>query len=330
MEDEFQLIAKLLQHRPPINEEVEVDVGDDAAVYRPSKEMSQVITCDTMVEGVHFIEQTMDPVDTGWKGIASNVSDIIAMGGIPKHAVISLAVPQDWTEKKLIRLYQGLGEATQHYGVTILGGDTVRSMKGLMVSITLVGEVEQGTSLRRSSARPGDILFVTGFIGASAAGLHILLREDAKEWRARFPSLIQAHQRPCPQIEAGRLIHRLGERAAANDVSDGLGREAREIAEASGVRLVIDRDQVPLSKDTVTYGAECGVDPFQWAFDGGEDYQLLATCPAQEWKDFQGCALAKGMTFTQIGWVEDGEAGVDCIIEGHRSPLTYTGYNHFA
>ncbi|SDX53952.1 thiamine-phosphate kinase [Marininema mesophilum] len=330
MKDEFDLIAKLLQKRPPVDKSVEVDVGDDAAVYRPGLGMSQVITCDTMVESVHFSEQTMAPEDIGWKGIASNVSDIVAMGGIPKHAVISLAAPEVWEEESLLRFYDGLGAGAKHFGVTILGGDTVRSMKGLVVTITLVGEVERDCSLRRSNARPGDIVFVTGPLGGSAAGLHLLLREDTSEWIVRYPSLVAFHQRPYPHIEAGRVLSTLGERVAANDVSDGLGREAREIAEASGVRLVIEPSLIPISPETVAYGAEIGVNPLQWAFDGGEDYQLVGTLPAQSWERLLHLAKEKEVSFTQIGWVEEGEVGVYCIDEGKRSLLSYKGYNHFA
>ncbi|MFC4075300.1 thiamine-phosphate kinase [Salinithrix halophila] len=330
MRDEFQLIRELLRHRPRPGNEVEVDVGDDAAVICPRSGMSLVVTCDTMMETVHFLPCTMAASDIGWKGMAANISDIAAMGGNPIGAVISLAAPEEWSDGQLAEVYRGLGEAAQRFGVSILGGDTVRSPKHLVLTITLLGEVEKGKALLRSSARPGDIVFVTGDLGSSAAGLHLLQREDAEEWQGCFSSLVQAHQRPIPRVDAGRLLLASGLVPACDDISDGLAQEASEIAEASGVRLVLEGERIPLAPDMRAYAWECGIDPLNWALSGGEDFQLLGTGSRDTWEALRERATACGIDLIPVGWVEAGTPGVDYVENGKRKPLTQKGYNHFA
>lgn len=328
--DEFGLIRQLLRRRSPVSSDtgVEVDAGDDAAVLRHRQGMSTVFTCDTMVETVHFLPQTMDAPAIGWKCLAANISDVAAMGGIPTYALVSLGVPERWKPSALEAIYEGMDQLARQHGVRLVGGDTVRSPRHLVVTIALMGEVEEGRALLRSSARAGDIVFVTGPVGASAAGLDWLLQTT--EWDSTpYPGLIAAHRRPQPQVEAGRWLVQCGVRIALNDISDGLAQEASDIAAASGVTVVLQKERIPLNEETRAYAREKQVDPVEWALFGGEDFQLTGTVSAREWERVYEGARKRGIELIPVGRVESGEARVDYVDEEGRRELTRRGYNHF-
>ncbi|MDR6227538.1 thiamine-phosphate kinase [Desmospora profundinema] len=329
--DEFTLIRRLLQHRitDPVDPRVEVDAGDDAAVLRGRKGMSTVVTCDTMVETIHFLPNTMDPFSIGWKCLTSNISDIAAMGGIPSYTFVSLAVADHWKPSALESLYQGMKALAEHYGVRLIGGDTVRSPHHLVVTLTLMGEVEEGRALLRSSAQPGDIFFVTGPLGASAAGLHLLLQSDQDGLSGDYPGLIEAHQRPHPQVDAGRWLLTSEARIALNDISDGLAQEAYDIAAASGVTVVLDGARLPLDDSIRSYAREVTHDPVDWALYGGEDFQLAGTVSRREWERVCRGAQDRGIRLIPVGWVEEGKPRVDYVDGEERRELTRRGFNHF-
>ncbi|WP_169713751.1 thiamine-phosphate kinase [Paludifilum halophilum] len=330
MNDEFSLIRSLLQHRVSGREKgVEVDAGDDAAVLN-RLQGSTVLTCDTMVETVHFLPETMEPWDIGWKCMTANISDVAAMGGRPTHALVSLAVPEGWSREELGPIYRGMEDASAPFDLRIVGGDTVSSPQHLVLTVVLLGEVEEGQALLRSSARPGDIVFVTGETGSSAAGLHLLKNRGFNSAAQRYPTLVKAHRQPVPRVDAGRWLLHSGWKPACNDVSDGLAREAWEIAEASGIRILLEREKVPLGEETVAYAREIGADPYYWALEGGEDFELLGTAPREAFLRGVREAEKKGIRLIEIGRVEEGPAGVDCKVNGQRREWTGRGYNHFA
>ncbi|SDD00229.1 thiamine-monophosphate kinase [Melghirimyces thermohalophilus] len=328
--DEFALIRFLLNKRGPAPAEVEVDAGDDAAVMKSEAGMSTIFACDTMVETVHFLPETMQPEDIGWKCMAANISDVAAMGGKPNYALVSLAVPETWKPEALKQLYTGMHEICRRFGTRVVGGDTVRSPQHLVVTISLMGSVESGRSLLRSTARPGDVLFVTGELGGSAAGLHLMLREDRHLWMERYPGLVKAHRRPLPDVKAGRWLLQTGCTVSCDDVSDGLAHEAWEIAEASGVRLVLDGARLPLAEEVRSYAREIGQDPLEWALSGGEDFHLVGTLPQADWPRLHREAGRVGIRLFAVGRVEEGVPGVDCIVDGHRRERVQKGYNHFS
>lgn len=328
MNDEFAFIRSLLHHRFTCSKQIEVDVGDDAAVIIPTPNQSLILTCDTMVETVHFLRETMSCQDIGWKLLASNVSDIAAMGGKPTFALCSLSIPAAWKTDEIQKIYQGLYELAAFTHVTLLGGDTVGTPGPLTLSLTLLGEVKQGQALRRSSARPGDIVFVSGTVGDSAAGLHLLLYHS--EWQTDYPSLIAAHRRPMPLLELGEWLVQSGYHPACDDISDGLAQEAREIANSSQMKMVIEQEKLPLSEEVLGLANRLGVDPYEWAWAGGEDYQLLGTIHPNGWDELQKVSQDKKWRVTAIGRVEAGESGVDIVQDGERMPLIRKGYNHFA
>lgn len=349
--DEFALIRML--NRPRGRSEtdrlpssgVAVGIGDDAAVLRPGEGTELVVSCDTMVDRVHFKPETMTDFDVGYKAMASSLSDLAAMGATPRWALIALAAPRSMPAERLEALYDGLYACADRYGTAIVGGDTTSSPFGLSVTVTVIGEAAPGRSLLRSRAKPGDAVFVTGPLGGSAAGLRAQLERGEpasppETLPERLRPLALAHRRPEPRIDAGRLLAGLapGLCGALNDISDGLASEAWEIAEASGVRLVLYGERIPLTDELREYAASVQADPLDFALYGGEDYELVGTVRPDFVKELAGLFEQAGMRIWIIGEVADVSAdgadsrsGVALI----RSPGTAAvaigkrGYNHF-
>lgn len=330
MQDEFSLIRSWLSKRPKPNRHIEVDVGDDAAVVHPLAGNSMVLTCDTMVETVHFKRETLSLQQIGRKLLAVNASDINAMGGIPVYALISVSAPAGWQEAELMQIYEGLYQYAEEIQVALIGGDTTSTPGPLTLSLTLAGEVEKGHALQRGTAKPGDLLFVTGTLGDSAAGLDVLMKtEPVTEWEK---ILVQAHQRPDPPLQIGSWLSSSPYYAqiSLDDISDGLAQEAWEIAEASGVSIVIEEEKIPLSPAVLQYAEKTGQNPSVWAWNGGEDFQLLGTIPPAGWEALVWEAKRRNWRITCIGKVESGGPSVEKIVDDQRLKVDKAGYNHFA
>lgn len=186
-------------------------IGDDAAVYRGSAEMNEVVCIDTMVEGVHFRQDTLSPFQIGKKALAINMSDLAAMGAIPRSYLVSIAVSPEWSEEKLTEIYRGMSALAKRYGMDLIGGDTVSARAGLTLTVTAIGQVEHGRMLLREYARPGDVVFVTGTVGRSAAGLNLLEKKGMEaDFSREEQALVLAHQEPTPQIKVGDFWRSLG------------------------------------------------------------------------------------------------------------------------
>ncbi|MBN6187700.1 thiamine-phosphate kinase [Aneurinibacillus sp. BA2021] len=333
--DEFGLISYLTsrQHMPAsLAGRIPVENGDDAAVVSGRAGYDFVVCCDTMVEDVHFKRQTMLPSDIGYKALASNISDVAAMGGLPLFYLVSLGLPRTWQEEELAQIYEGMAELASQYGMALIGGDTVAVPGPLTLTVTVLGEVEQKAALRRRSACPGDAVFVTGPVGDSAAGLHVLLQEGysvqqiPKEWSA----LTDRHRRPAPDVEAGRTLANSGFRIAANDISDGLASEAWEIAEASGVCLFLDEASIPLSEAARRLAEASGKRALDWACYGGEDYRLVGCVAAEHQEALSRSFAEKRLPLYWIGTVQAGRPGVWLRhTNGDSTPIPKKGYNHF-
>ncbi len=336
---------------------VVLGIGDDAAVVgTPPGEagggLEWLLAVDTMVETVHFSDATMEPEDIGWKALAANVSDIAAMGGVPRHALVSVSVPKAWEPARMRRLYDGFYACAEHYGVAVVGGDTTSSPLHLVVAVTVTGTVEAGKAIRRAGAMPGDAVFVTGAAGMAAAGLHALLAAAAgggagaaspAAAKGGTAALVQAHRRPAPSVRAARMLAARGTVTSLNDVSDGLASEAWEIAEASGVTIALRESGLPRSGSMTAYAHDCGLDPLEWILYGGEDYVLLGTVAAADAQAAKAELAEAGLPMFIIGEVEAGgpgvemfrdlEAGGDKRGSGRYSPVrervAKRGYNHF-
>lgn len=338
--DEFGLIRLLTSGRNRTAadpEGVAVGIGDDAAVLNGRVGFQWVVSCDTMVQDVHFKPETMTYAAIGFKAMASNISDLAAMGAEPRFAVIAVSIPSEVPSEAMQELYDGLYECAGRYGVAVVGGDTTGTPGGLTVTVTVIGEVETGRALLRSAAKPGDAVFVTGPLGRSAAGLHLLLKRGGSAYDLQgLPDqalpLVEAHQRPVPQVTAGRILSGSGLGRALNDISDGLASEAWEMAEASGCLLELDEAALTEADSLLTeYGAEAGTEPLDWILYGGEDYQLVGTCEAKDWEELDRQFAGAGLALIRIGCVREGEPGVQLRRKDGSGlvPVGKRGYNHF-
>jgi thiamine-monophosphate kinase len=270
---EFALIERLAGRVRNINaDEVVVGIGDDAAVWRSGSEYV-IATTDTMVEGVHFLAD-VPWEDVGWKALAVNVSDIAAMGGWPRYALVTLCLPPDTDVTAIEHLYDGLGTYARMCAIRVVGGDTVRA-NNVTITVTVIGRAEQSEGepllLRRDAAKVGDVIAVSGMLGDSAAGLR-RLREGA------LPSdqLAMRHLRPSARLAEGVLAVQTGIRCGT-DVSDGLLQDIGHICKRSGVGAVLNAAAIPLSEELRAAYPE---DALQLACTGGEDYELVLIGPA--------------------------------------------------
>lgn len=323
---EFGLINLLIDDVISDPSSVVVGIGDDAAVLLPTPRQLQLLTTDMLVEGVHFDLKTTTPWQLGYKAIAVNLSDIAAMGGNPKHAVISLALPKTIPLEFVENLYQGMKEICHEFKVNIVGGDTVSSPQGLIINVAVTGEVEPTNLVRRAGANPGDLVIVTGTLGNSGAGLALLQRGDWEEYDFAWP-LVTAHLTPRPQVKAGKMIAESGA-TSMNDISDGLASELNEIATASGVGVRVRSADIPLATELIQAGVVLNKPPLDYALYGGEDFQLVFTISPENFAVLKNAGI--NTRFTIVGEITDSHQEVLLIAEdGSSSVLEPKGYDHF-
>ena len=320
----LQLLARMVEEaglRPQDKgARLRLGIGDDAALW-DSPQATHLLTTDTLVQGIHFTQETTPWRDLGWKMMVANLSDVAAMGGTPRYAVVTLGLPPDTQVIDVEELYHGMLEACRRYPTGIVGGDVVRSPVPF-VTVALTG-VCSGPPLTRSAARRGDAIAVTGPLGSSAGGLEVLLQHlqvpaDPRE------HLVQAHRRPHPCLEEGQILGALGIRCAM-DISDGLIDDLSKLCQASGVaaRLVIDHVPVhPLLQEAFPQ------DYLRLALHGGEDYQLLFTGPP--------ATVTKALTrlpqgAQTIGEILAGEPGRVMLVDGAGREVATpgAGWDHF-
>ena len=323
---EFGLIDLIKQDTINDHGSVVVGIGDDAAVLLPTPRQLLLMTTDMLVESVHFDLTTTTPWQLGYKAIAVNLSDIAAMGGVPRHAVVSVALPRATAADFVVNLYQGMKEICREFNVNIVGGDTVSSPQGVVINVAVTGEVAPVHLVRRSGAQVGDIVAVTGCLGNSAAGLELLAESGWEEYEFAWP-LVTAHLSPRPQVKTGAVLAAAGA-TSMDDVSDGLASEAHEIATASGVGIKLYAQQIPLAAELQAAAGKLRKQVIDYALYGGEDFQLLFTMEPRRYEEL---LLAQPqLQVCKIGEVVDAEQGVTLVDEaGGVQVLEARGYNHF-
>ncbi|MEW6524244.1 MAG: thiamine-phosphate kinase [Bacillota bacterium] len=304
-------------------------IGDDAAVLTCPARRQLLASTDMLVESVHFDLGFTSPRQLGKKAMAVNLSDIAAMGGRPMYALIALGLANDTALELVDGLYQGLQEEASRWDVFIVGGDTVRSPGGLTISVTVLGHVTRGRAVPRGGARPGDLVVVTGDLGASAAGLATFTRPGATVEAKALDYVRSRHLEPVPRLREGELLARHGA-SSMIDVSDGLANELNHLSRLGAVSLVVDAAAVPVAPATRAVAQALGVDPLSWALTGGEDYELLFTVSPGDFHRLARAVQAK--TATPLAVVGQVEAGTGCYLlyGGRRQPLQATAYDHFA
>lgn len=322
--DEFDLIRRITP-KETHQRSLVMGIGDDASVYQPHSHCEEVVCVDTMVEHVHFRFDFSTPFEVGFKALAVNISDIAAMGGTPKYYLVSIAIPPHGDEAIVAAFYEGMKALADRYHMDLIGGDTVATRSDFVITVTVIGEIPKGTACYRHSAQTGDVVFVTGELGSSAAGLSLLMNEVNAEHSIDTAFFLERHKMPQPHIAAG-LICSSFPRVTLNDVSDGLASELNEIAEASRVTLEIEADQLPKHPHLPLLHKEW----LEWVLFGGEDFVLTGTIPETDWKRFEMQCKKDHIQVTRIGQVKDDRAS-SVILKDHdqQTILMKKGYNHF-
>ncbi len=298
-----------------------IGIGDDAAAWRGNASI-QLATVDTMVQNVHFSLKTTTWQELGWKSIAINLSDIAAMGGAPKYALVALALPEDTPVEGVTKIYEGMIEAARQYRLAIVGGNISRAPE-ISVTITVLGSSLNSEILRRATARPGDIIAVTGYLGSAGGGREMLIKKlKFKPAAAKY--LRDAFLHPVPRIAEGQAMVRHGITTAI-DISDGLLADLRHIGEASRVGARVEIDRLPIHE---TVKASFGEKAVELALAGGEDYELLFTGRAEAVERVQeeiSCPV------TRIGEITAGEPGKIDLRDARGNPVKTgkTGWSHF-
>jgi len=298
-----------------------VGIGDDAAAWHGDASI-QLATVDSLVQDVHFSLNTTPWKELGWKALAVNLSDIAAMGGVPRYALVSLSLP-DYTEvEDVAALYKGMIELAQQFEVAIIGGDTSRAPV-VSITITVLGSTKNGHILARSAARPGDKIAVTGYLGAAAAGLEMLANQLQFDPEAT-DYLRDAFLRPLPRVAEGQLLIKQGVETAI-DISDGLVSDLSHICKASQVSARVEVDRLPVHP---IVEANFGDKSLELALSGGEDYELLFTAPAGVIDKIKGEAACP---VTVIGEISgDKTGGITLVdIKGNPCNLPKAGWEHF-
>jgi thiamine-monophosphate kinase len=327
---EFGLIARiddLLKREGVQSPGVSLGIGDDTASFKAKPGYEVLVTCDCVVEGRHFLSRHISAMDLGRRSMMLNISDIGAMGGHPLYALISLGLKNETLVKDIEDLYRGFLLELNPFGASIIGGNLTKSGDGIFIDITLIGEVEEGRAVRRSGARPGDVILVTGYPGQSAAGLQLLLQSLASEDHP----LVRAYNKPSHRAREGRAVALTGCATAMIDTSDGFLGDLGHICEKSGVGVLLNQEKFPISDELREAAKILKKEPRDFFLGDSDDYQLIITCGAQDVERIRSSiALTYEGPVTQVGEVTAPETGLRLLLtDGSEQRLSAKGWDHF-
>lgn len=310
---EFALIDRIKNKIKIHSKDVIVGIGDDAAVLSYDKNSYLLFTTDMLVENDHFSLKYSTPKQIGMKAIEQNVSDIAAMGGLPKFALVSLALPDSINIGFVDNLYDGINQSSKKYKISIVGGNITHSRE-IVINVALIGFAEKKYLALRSGAKANDLVFCSGDVGKSTAGLE-LLRNNLKG------NSIKKHLEPRCRLDLARKLAKIGI-SSMIDVSDGVASEVRHICKQSNVGAIIHADKIPISKDTIIDAEKVGKTALDFALYGGEDFELVFTANKSKLKQL------KKYDVTLIGEIVDKKKGIKLIKNGKKLNLE-SGFDHF-
>ena len=314
---ERDLVARIQRHLAPAPDWLLVGIGDDAAVVEPERNRVEVLTVDALVDGVHFDRAFVPPDAIGHRALAVNLSDLASMGAAPRLALLSMAMPSTLPLDDFDAIAAGFAALAARHRVHLVGGNLTRTPGPLMLDVTAVGTVKRRQALTRAGARAGDEVYVSGSIGAAAAGLLSLKTTVCPSFSAVNTSTAERYLYPEPRVRLGTLLARNRAATACVDLSDGLADGVHQLAASSGVGIAVDAAAIPVEGDVMR------------AITGGDDYELLFTAPPAADHQIRAIAHDLGLRLTAIGMVV---AGSGVRVEGPAGqPLSLgaPGYRHF-
>ena len=333
---ERELIGRITSRLPPPPAWMTVGIGDDAAVVVPERNRLQVLSVDALVEGVHFDRAFTTPGAIGHRALAVNLSDLAAMGAEPRLCLLSMALPPAWPVAEFDAMVGGFTALAARHRVHLAGGNLTRSPGPLLVDVTVSGGLKRRHVLTRGGARPGDELYVTGSLGAAAAGLQMLREateagsEDGAA-RASEPGCARRYLYPEPRVRMGLLIGRNRAASACIDLSDGLADGVHRIADGSGVGAIIDAEALPIEPAARAWFLQNGADPTTAAITGGDDYELLFAVRPRTRNRLKAASRHGDAPMTRIGVCTADRAVILRCGAGDRPtdrPMP-AGYSHF-
>ena len=326
---EFGLIDKLTSQLYRKTSGIVLGVGDDTAAILPTRGQLMLVTCDSQIEDIHFKFDWSSPFDVGRRAAAVNLSDIAAMGGKPRFALVSLAVPKHLELSTLTEIYRGLDNMFSERRVSIIGGNTAATVGPLVVDITLLGEAKTDRLLTRDGARIGDVVCVTGTLGNARAGLAVLSSPNVSWAGIECDSVLGAYRCPTPRGAVGKILGEFGHVSACMDISDGLAGDAGHLARRSEVCIRIDLMRLPISDTVRQIASNLGESVEIFALRGGEDFELLFTLPKEELPALSAQVAEKtGVSVSVVGEVVSG-SGVELTFQGQDIATDDGGFDHF-
>lgn len=331
MYGEFELIEKIAAAFPT-PEGLTLGIGDDCAILDPGR--FDLVTTDTLVEGVHFSREWMTPQDIGYKALAVSLSDVAAMGGGPGAFFLNLSLGPNDDEAFVDGLIEGMREASEKlspsgFEVSVGGGDTTRSPGPTVITITLLGEASPAGPVTRSGALPGDRIVLLGPAGLAEAGLRIL-RGDADLDPSEFPTLLQAHRRPNPRVQEGALLGLFGVPSAMIDVSDGVAQDLGHILKRSRMGASIETHNLPKHPELVRFCEKTGANLLDLVLGGGEDYELIIVAPPARMTKLWDLARRYAWDVYDIGEIRSANEGLRVLApDGTPIDREFKGFRHF-
>jgi thiamine-monophosphate kinase len=320
---EFGLIDLIKKRVFSKDERVLVNIGDDAAVIKPSSDKLLIFTTDTLMEKVHFDLRYFTFAQVGWKAMVANLSDVAAMGGLPQFALVTIGITKSISVENVISIYKGMTKVAKRYKCKIIGGDTLFSPRGMFISIALLGEVEKNFLVKRIGAKKGDLICVTGDLGEAQAGLEFL-----KRYPHQKPALARKHLTPFPRINEARILVRNLKINSMIDISDGLSSELFHLIDESHLGAVIYEAKIPISPNCIKAGDLLKRSPLLWTLSSGEEYELLFTLGKKELSGLE--KIKKVVKVSVIGEMQDKKEGVSLIeTSGKKRKLRKSGFTHF-
>ena len=316
--DEFKLINKIKQtyYR---NASLIKGIGDDAAVFKQTNQ-SILTAVDTFVENIHFIkDKTMSTKQLGYRCLAVNISDLAAMGAVPRFYLVSVVIPPNWEELDVLSVFDGLSQLAKKHQMDLIGGDTV-SGDTFVLSVTVIGYADEEKVRYRSDAKVDDIVFVTGTLGDAGIGLDILLNDLKINNQSYF---INRHQVPEPRVTFTQLLNKI-DRLSLNDISDGLSSELNEIAKASNISIMINDKDIPVNKELKKLSDNQQI---KYKYSSGEDFELVGTTSKKNWNQIKQAAKKAGILVTKIGQVVT-STNEQVFVDNYNQILKSNGYIH--